>query len=135
MNKHPILLCVLFYCLATSDLSWADTPDISGIWKGTLSAAQYNPVELIFTIVSGSSADGANHSATLDIPSQFRAGLPVASVSLRENSITLRLPALQAEFHGYLEFAEDGSTVLALDGDWSQSGEYVPLRLERSQQR
>jgi len=135
MNKHPLVLLILFCCLATPALSYADTPDISGSWKGTLIAAQYNPLELIFTIVSGSSAAEASHSATLDIPSQFRSGLPVALVSLRENSITLRLPALQAEFYGHLIFAEDGSTVLALDGDWSQSGEYVPLRLERSQQR
>jgi hypothetical protein len=28
-------------------------------------------------------------------------------------------------------YADDGVTVLAIDGDWSQSGEYVPLRLER----
>lgn len=105
--------------------------DLSGNWHGTLSAAQYNPIELIFRVQKQSSDDGAGYQASLDIPAQFRAGLPVASVSVSERNLTFRLPDIQAEFYGMLVFADDGTTVVAIDGDWSQSGEYVPLRLER----
>jgi hypothetical protein len=111
--------------------SHAAAADLSGNWRGTLTAAQYDPIELIFRMQRVSPDEGAGYQASLDIPAQFRVGLAVPIVSLSGNNLTLRLPDIQAEFYGALVFADDGHTVLAIDGDWSQSGEYVPLRLER----
>lgn len=112
-------------------LSQTAFADLSGNWRGTLTAAQYDPIELIFRLHRLPPEENADYQASLDIPMQFRTGLPVPIVSLSGNNLTLRLPDIQAEFYGALVFADDGHTVLAIDGDWSQSGEYVPLRLER----
>jgi hypothetical protein len=111
--------------------SYEAVADLSGNWHGTLSAAQYNPIELVFRVLKNTSDDSAGYQASLDIPAQFRLGLPVSSVRVSEKNLTFRLPDIQAEFYGVLVYADDGVTVLAIDGDWSQSGEYVPLRLER----
>ena len=118
------LFCLLFTVTAKAD----DTPDLSGSWQASLEAARYDPIELRLHI--SMSPDG-ELQATLDIPSQFRAGLPVAGISIRDDDITIRIPAVQAEFYGVLIHDTATGQVLAMEGDWNQSGEYVPLRLQR----
>ena len=107
-------------------------PQLTGTWRGSLIAAQMDPLEVVLHIQSSPTGSTAGYSATLDIPAQFRSGLPVASISLNGNNLLVSMPALDAEFYGSLVFDEQGSHVIALNGDWSQSGEYVPLRLQRS---
>ena len=114
--------------LALGSLSVADgaLPSLEGRWEGELVAARYQPIPLILTITA---AADDQYSAALDIPSQFQAGVPVDPFSPRGNNITLRVPALQVEFYGNLVLNDAGTEVVAIEGDWSQSGEYVPLRL------
>lgn len=100
--------------------------DLSGQWHGTLVAAQYDPIEVVFNLDKANS--DAPHTGTLDIPSQFRSGLPIDSVSIRDQQITIRLSSIQVEFYGSLVQADNGE-IIAIEGDWNQSGEYVPLRL------
>lgn len=94
-----------------------------------LVAASYDPVEFIFKLQQVAD-NPARYQAMLDIPAQFRVNLPAASVSVNNGNIMIRLPDMQAEYYGSLIFSDDGSQVVAIDGDWSQSGEYVPLRLQ-----
>ncbi|TFH70825.1 hypothetical protein E3V39_14845 [Gammaproteobacteria bacterium LSUCC0112] len=103
---------------------------LTGTWRGTLIAAQFDPLEIVLHITAAGGKDA--YSATLDIPAQFRNGLPVASISLKNNNVLLSIPTLDAEFFGSLMFDAEGVQVVALNGDWSQSGEHIPLRLERS---
>lgn len=103
--------------------------DLSGRWQGTLIAAQYDPIDVVFNLHKTDNED--SHTGTLDIPSQFRTGVPIDSVSIRGTQITLRLSSIQVEYYGNLVLADDGE-VIAMEGDWSQSGEYVPLRLDAS---
>lgn len=107
----------------------AATPSLNGQWRGMLVAASYDPVEFIFNLQQIDD-NPVRYQATLDIPAQFRANLPAASVSVNNGNIMIRLPDMQAEYYGSLIFSDDGSQVVAIDGDWSQSGEYVPLRLQ-----
>lgn len=100
--------------------------DLSGQWQGTLVAAQYDPIDVVFNLHKAD--DEALHTGTLDIPSQFRSGLPIDSITIRDQQITIRLSSIQVEYYGSLMLAENGD-VMAIEGDWSQSGEYVPLRL------
>lgn len=102
-------------------------PDLSGTWRGTLEAAQFDPLEIVFRIMG----DAGNYSATLDIPSQSRIGLPVDSVRISGSNITLRMDALQAEYYASLVMTDDGSAVESFNGDWSQSGEHIPLRMRK----
>lgn len=123
--RHPIIGTV---CLATTLLvsTSAMALNLSGQWQGTLIAAQYNPLDVVFNLHKSDS--DTSHTGTLDIPGQFRTGLPIDSVSIRGQQITIRLGSIQVEFYGSLVMAENGE-VVAIDGDWNQSGEHVPLRL------
>jgi hypothetical protein len=100
--------------------------DLSGQWQGTLVAAQFDPIDVVFNL--NRADENAPHTGTLDIPSQFRSGLPIDSVSIRDQQITIRLSSIQVEYYGNLVLADNGD-VIAIEGDWNQSGEYVPLRL------
>jgi hypothetical protein len=121
------ILVLLLLSANLNCLTWADSLTLEGVWRGELVAARYDPVQLVLTIQQNSDA----YSANLDIPSQFRAGLPAASIGLRGNTIIIRFPAIQAEFYGELVLSQDERQVMALSGDWSQSGENVPLLLNR----
>jgi len=109
-------------------------PDIklAGVWRGSLIAAQFEPLEIVLHIHEQAPENSGTYTATLDIPAQFRSGLPVAAISLNGNNLLVSMPALDAEFYGSLVLDAQGDQVIALNGDWSQSGEYIPLRLQRS---
>ncbi|MDO8908197.1 MAG: hypothetical protein Q7W55_06825 [Pseudohongiella sp.] len=114
--------------LITGTSALAQTPpDVSGTWRGTLVAAQYDPIEIVFHIEGSASG----YSATLDIPAQARTGVRVDSVSIRGSNIMIRMNGIQAEYYAGLVRAEDGISIEALDGDWGQSGEHTPLRMLR----
>lgn len=124
------LTLILFATTAVTSSSRVDAqspPDVSGTWRGTLVAAQFDPLEIVFRIMG----DAGNYSATLDIPAQSRIGLPVDSVRVSGANITLRMDALQAEYYASLVMTDDGSAVESLNGDWSQSGEHIPLRMRK----
>jgi hypothetical protein len=131
LKINPVLTTVLAMLWLTFTHAQPD-PQLTGTWRGSLIAAQMDPLEVVLHIQFSPTGSTAGYSATLDIPAQFRSGLPVASISLNGNNLLVSMPALDAEFYGSFVFDEQGSHVVALNGDWSQSGEYVPLRLQRS---
>ena len=121
LQRISTILCL---ALTLSSLSLAQTsPDVSGQWHGTLTAGQFEPLEVIFHIQGQPDA----WTATLDIPTHSRFGLTADSVSVRNGNLMIRVNSLQVEYYGSLLL--DGETVIAIDGDWGQSGEHVPLKL------
>lgn len=127
-----IIRPILFFAGACASLLLSAgvlAQDLSGQWQGTLVAAQYDPIDVVFNLQKTESE--AAHTGTLDIPSQFRSGLPIDSITIRGQQITIRLSSIQVEYYGSLMLADNGD-VLAIEGDWNQSGEYVPLRLVAS---
>ncbi len=131
LKINPVLTALMALLWMTFTHAQHD-PQLTGTWRGSLIAAQMEPLEVVLHIQSSPAGSPAGYSASLDIPAQFRSGLPVASISLNGNNLLVSMPALDAEFYGSLVFDEQGNHVVALNGDWSQSGEYVPLRLQRS---
>lgn len=125
------LLLSLLITLTLQSIALAQTDSLSGTWRGQMTAARYEPIDIVLHI--SRTDDAESYQATLDIPSQHRAGLPVETVIVRNGQITLRLPAIQAEFYGDLISEPAGQQIVALQGDWNQSGEYIPLRFERAQ--
>lgn len=123
----PATLFVISLLILTA--TGASAQDLSGQWRGTLVAAQYDPIDVVFNLTRADAS--APHTGTLDIPSQFRSGLPIDSISIHDQQITIRLSSIQVEYYGNLVLADNGD-VIAIEGDWSQSGEYVPLRLVTS---
>lgn len=122
-----LLLIMLVPAVTTGHATAQPSPDLSGTWRGTLVAGQFDPLEIIFHITGDTGA----LSATLDIPSQSRLGLEVRRVSINGANVTIQMPSIQAEYYASLVLADDDSTVTMLDGDWSQSGEHIPLRMHR----
>lgn len=133
-NTHylVILLAVLTGIFWLTSAHTQPDIQLAGIWRGSVAAAQFEPLEIVLHIQRQAPENAGTYTATLDIPAQFRSGLPVATISLNGNNLLVSMPALDAEFYGSLVFDPQGSQVVALNGDWSQSGEYTPLRLQRS---
>jgi len=113
--------------LLSTTVNATDGIDLDGSWQGSVQVGQYDPLALVIHFERQN--DGLH--ATIDIPSQFMLGIPVSSISLRNNQLLLRIPEIQAEFYGALQFGRDPELVRSIVGDWSQSGEHVPLRLHR----
>jgi hypothetical protein len=135
INKRLIIPCKvllsLLIALALQSFALAQTDTLSGTWRGQIIAARYEPIDIVLHISHNGSTEA--YQASLDIPSQHRVGLPVETIIVRNGQITLRLPAIQAEFYGDLISGSAGQQIVALQGDWNQSGEYIPLRFERAQ--
>jgi pimeloyl-ACP methyl ester carboxylesterase len=97
-------------------------PSIAGDWQGTLAAAGTN----LRLAVHIKSADG-KLSASLDSLDQGANGIPVDSVTVDGDAVTLELKtAVVATFVGKL--SADGSTI---EGTWTQGGASLPLTLKR----
>jgi dipeptidyl aminopeptidase/acylaminoacyl peptidase len=88
---------------------------ITGDWKGTLDV-QGMELEIIFHI---SEADGA-YSATLDVPLQGAAGIPIETVQFEDNQLTVSLSQLALSYTGTLS----GETI---EGTFEQGGMTLPL--------
>jgi len=123
MRRFYLLILSTAFVLQTSFVLAQDAPDISGQWSGTLIAGQIEPLEVIFHIAGTTDA----WSARLDIPAHARYGLTADSISVRNGNVMIRINSLQAEYYGSLQLSQN--QVVAMDGDWSQSGEHVPLKL------
>lgn len=124
-----LVLSVLVMPTLTSNnqLHAQSSVDVSGSWRGILMAAQFEPLEIVFHIIG----TGGTFSATLDIPSHSRIGVPVDDVSINGSNIILRMHSIQAEYYASLVMSDDDVTVESLNGDWSQSGEHIPLRMSK----
>jgi hypothetical protein len=112
--------------------AWLSTPvratgsdanaDFVARWQGSLSV-NGTQLRLIFDICA---SDDGTLEASLDSPDQGVTGIPVAAVTLEDDSIRLELPAIGAAYSGRLA---DGKQ--AVQGEWRQSGRVLPLKLER----
>lgn len=122
------IVCVFSTQIYSQTTSAQPGPDISGTWRGTLVAGQFDPLEIVFHI----RGDAGSYTATLDIPAQSRIGLPVDSVSVNGSNVNIRMNTLQAEYYASIVLSDDGRSVDAFNGDWGQSGEHIPLRMLRS---
>ncbi len=125
-QRSGLFLPAVFLLFALPFASMAESPEaLEGSWSGQFQVGQYDPMELVFHI----ERDGQFLRASLDIPSQHRQGIPAGTVSLRGDLLRITIPDIQGEYYGALRLARDGQAIRRIDGDWSQSGEYVPLTL------
>jgi hypothetical protein len=99
------------------------TVDVEGIWLGTLKGPGFE-LRIVFHITRD--AAGAL-TATLDSPDQGAEGIPVGSVVVTGDSLLMDVPAVLGGYKG--KISSDGHTI---DGQWSQSGQSLPLVLTRS---
>ncbi len=108
--------------LIVEAVSPEDAAKVAGTWSGTMSAGAQT-LRIVFHVVAG--ADGAL-TATMDSPDRGQSGLPVNRVAFDGNVLRLELDYVGAAFEGTI--TDDGA---AIDGDWSQGGASLPLRVTK----
>jgi len=117
MQTAAALLCAAFAMAASS----AESTGPAGNWHGTLDLGAQQ-LEIVFVI----EADGDAWSGTMDVPAQGATGLPLQSVRVDGDRLTIEMPlAGSARFEG----SRRGETI---DGTFSQGGQSFPLTLTRS---
>lgn len=97
----------------------ATLADMVGTWSGGLTAPSGAQAPLIVHVM----ADG---TGTVDSPAQDVFGVPAEGFQLEHNIFTFTVPRIDVRFHGMLE-----GDLEAVDGQWSQNGKSLPLRLIR----
>lgn len=100
----------------------APEPDLEGTWQGRLSVGATS-LRIVFNVTK---ADDGALSATLDSPDQGATGIPVAEVVVAGDTVRFEVTAIGGVYSGVAN--EDGSKI---EGTWSQSGQSLPLVLER----
>ena len=113
-----IIIASLVFLAATC---FAQSPDITGDWNGTLSAGGMQ-LRLVLHITKA--ADGTLKSS-LDSVDQNANGIPVKSTSLKESKLSLDIPAVNGTYEG--KVSPDGKTI---SGTWTQNAS-LPLEFHR----
>lgn len=127
--KRPFFSFLLIVVIATcavassSQSSAPSTQKAIGIWQGNL-VVPGGSLRIIFKI--NKQTDG-NLTATIDSPDQGATDIPVASVTVRGDSLYLDVAVIAASFQG--EIKNDSTMV----GAWHQSGVTLPLELARTE--
>jgi uncharacterized protein len=88
--------------------------DISGIWTGKLELPNSMKLTVVFNI---SKDDSGNYKSTLDSPDQGAMGIPTESTTITDDSILIKIPAVQGFYAGKISYDE-----LKMTGKWSQGG-------------
>src|SRR4030066_2337894 len=84
--------------------------DFSGIWSGKLSLP--NTVKLTIVFNFQKDAEG-KYTATLDSPDQGAKGIPTESVTIKDDSIIVKVPAIAGSFEGKIY-----TDSMKKDGKW-----------------
>jgi hypothetical protein len=104
---------ISFIVLFTFSLE-AQQTDLSGIWSGKLSL----PNGMKLTIVFNFQKDNAGkYTATMDSPDQGAKGIPTESVTIKEDSIIVKVPAIMGSYEGKIFFDS-----MKIEGKWKQGG-------------
>ena len=91
-----------------------------GSWAGSLEVGG-SELRVVFHIER---ADDGSLTASMDSPDQGATGIPVSSVSVEGDSLTLDVSGINGQYDGAL--TADGS---AIEGTWTQGGNSFPLTL------
>lgn len=106
-----------FVLLFTTILSYSQ--DITGDWYGNLSAMG-SEIGFVFQI----SKNGDTFSGTMSVPQQNANGIPLSSVTLSENTLTIKFDPAGLTYSGKVNNRQ-------IDGTFSQNGMTFPMVLTR----
>ena len=124
-SLFKILLALLFITP-----SFSQQKDISGIWTGKLELPNSMKLTVVFNI---SKNDSGNYVSTLDSPDQGAMGIPTESTTITNDSILIKIPAVQGFYSGKIFFDE-----MKMDGKWSQGGmslDFTIIKVEKLEGR
>ncbi|MFC3095389.1 alpha/beta hydrolase family protein [Alteromonas sediminis] len=117
MSISLLLFCFCKQAVANS----TQNSDIAGSWKGALSVSGQS-VPLLFHIKP-------DLTATMDSPAQGATDIPVKSVTIEGQSITITIAVAQATFTGVVNSSEG-----TMEGHWNQGPNKLPLKLEKEKE-
>lgn len=118
MRRIWILMSIL-----SAAVLMANAQDVAGDWTGTLHAGAAD-LHLVLHITK---SDSGALKATLDSIDQAANGIPVSSITLKDNKLSLGVDAVHGAYEGKL--STDGNTIT---GIWSQNEQDLPLDFKRS---
>lgn len=121
---------VALAALSFGALSYAQTPNILGEWRGTYNINIGGDRDIVFTLIE---KDGVI-SGTFDDPAGGIEGVTIAEVTLEGQEVHFSLPRINGDYFGTIhrDLGVDGMPI-RIDGDWSLAGEFVPITLYRTQ--
>lgn len=111
----------LLLLLFNSGLGTQEPKPIAGVWQGKLQV-QGAELRLVFHIEQDST--GAL-TATMDSPDQGARGIKVDDVSFANDTLRLRIRAIQGDFAGKIDHKQKLAS-----GAWTQAGMKLPLELQ-----
>ena len=102
--------------------SKAAAEKIAGVWNGTLVAGTMN----LRLRVNITKTDSGTATGTMDSLDQGANNIPLSGIVLKEGKVQFDVRAVGGVYEGTL--SADGS---ALNGEWRQSGQTLPLELKK----
>ncbi len=103
-----ILILVLTYSINAQQL------DLTGIWSGKLSLPNTVKLTIVFNLQKD---EAGKYTATMDSPDQGAKGIPTESVTIKDDSVLIKVPAIMGTYEGKIFFDS-----MKIDGKWKQGG-------------
>lgn len=124
----PSLLALAALSFAT--LSFAQSPNILGEWRGTYNINIGGDRDIVFTLVE---TDGVITGIFDDVGAGIE-GVRIEEVSIEGQEVHFSIPRITGEYFGTIhrDLGVDGHPI-RIDGDWSRAGEFVPITIYRTQ--
>lgn len=116
MKTKLIQICII--SLLAFSLQ-AQHADLSGTWTGKLSLPNTMKLTIVFNFAKDNSG---KYTATMDSPDQGAKGIPTESVTITEDSIIVKVPAIMGSYEGKI-FSDS----MKIDGKWKQGGMSLDL--------
>ena len=123
----PSLFALLM--LGSATLSFAQTPNIIGEWRGTYNINIGGDRDIVFTLID---TDGVI-TGMFDDTSSGIAGVRIETISIEGQEVHFAIPRINGDYFGTIhrDLDVDGLPI-RIDGDWSRAGEFVPITLYRT---
>lgn len=124
----PALFALLM--LGSATISYAQTPNIIGEWRGTYNINIGGDRDIVFTLID---TDGVITGMFDDTASGIE-GVRIETVSIEGQEVHFSIPRINGDYFGTIhrDLSVDGLPI-RIDGDWSRAGEFVPITLYRTQ--
>lgn len=120
MSKKNQLLILILFC--NFFILKSEAQNTTGTWRGNIELPGVK-LQMIFNISVG---EDGHLSATLDVPQQGAAGLPIKEAFTKADSLFLKIPAIMGNFMGKFVSAD------SIAGEWRQANQVFILNLSKT---
>jgi len=130
-HRFARLVAVLFAMalLGSATLSYAQSPNILGQWRGTYNINIGGDRDIVFTFTE---KDGVI-TGEFDDNSSGILGVRIETIKIEGLEVHFAIPRINGDYFGTIhpDLGVDGNPI-RIDGDWSRAGEFVPITLYRT---